>query len=152
MKRRFRCLAASFPVLRYLCPPLKNGLRASFVFLRSKNLSGFFLFSYLVLGLIAGCSDSQSSLESELCTIYRHVNAQDVKDHSSKEGFLAESIQRELPDFFNAHYVNLMRVEWARRAEILDRLLSELDQSRSPGLCQPVAFYYEQPIIITYGD
>lgn len=100
--------------------------------------------AFFLLATLLGCSREQSSLHGQLCNIYSSVNEQGVEDLSEREGVLAATIQSELPDFFNEHYVNLVQVDWAQRADTLDRLLSALNESKSSGLCSPIVVYYQR--------
>lgn len=110
--------------------------------LNQKPMTFFIFGALLMVGV--GCSNKQPALEQELCNLYKKVKEKNLESVSSREGALAESIQAEMPAFFDEHYVNLVQVDWSKRARTLDRLFSALDDSRSKGLCPPILAYYQQ--------
>jgi hypothetical protein len=97
---------------------------------------GLFLFA-------VACNGSPKTEEitdyDKLCQIYKDVVQQPI-DLSVKEMKITESVQKELPGFFNANFVNIIKADAGQRYKFIKQLAEA--ETKSKWECEVMQSYY----------
>lgn len=83
-----------------------------------------YFIAVLLLSLPA-CESNKAAHYDKLCDIYSSIVEQPIST-DDKEGLLAESISKELPDFYKSNYINVLTLPLAERYAIMKRIAEEV--------------------------
>jgi len=106
------------------------------------NLAKMLLLTGLLLFLVS-CDASQTangtSKYDALCQIYEDVlkNKSELRD---KEMKIAENVQKELPKFFEANFVHIIKADPEKRYQFIKQIVEE--ETEKAWECKVIQSYY----------
>ena len=91
---------------------------------------------------IVSCAFEQRGVASQVCAVYKDMQAYSDLPISEREGMLTELVQDRLPKFFEQNFQYFMTVDWKEKPATMEKLLRLVEEDSSLELCQSVRDYY----------